>query len=148
MQLLLLRILALLPLVQATSLIFRLPPTAVLPAPLALSPITSATLTKASSPPLSIPISRTATFEFHDLAPGSYLAEIWARDFNFVPMRVDVNEDGRIDVWQTFRGNEWENKGEKLAGSSGQTGKLVVDVGVLSPRPVVETRGGCEFCCF
>lgn len=145
MQLLLLRILALVPLAQTTSLIFRLPPTAALPSPLALPPLTSATLTKASSPPLSAPISRSATFVFQDVAPGSYLAEIWARDYSFVPMRVDVDEEGRIDVWQTFRGNDWDNKGEKLAGQGGQTGKMVVDVGVLGVRPVVETRGGCEF---
>ena len=74
-----------------------------------------------------------------------------------MPMRVDVfvddsaagssgKESGlkkRIGVWQTFRANEWDNKGEVLGEASAEEG-LVVNVQVLGGRDVYEKRGGCE----
>ena len=70
----------------------------------------------------------------------------------FVPMRVDVRDpvtveagkkEGkkRVEVWQTFRGNEWSNKGERLGGGEGN---VKVNVGVLVERNFYEARGGCE----
>ena len=66
---------------------------------------------------------------------------------NTVPMRVDVFVDDskkRVGVWQTFRANEWDNKGEVLGEASAEDG-LRVDVQVLGGRNVYEQRGGCEF---
>lgn len=91
---------------------------------------------------------------------GSYLGEIWtgAAGVNTVPMRVDVEMastgrsegDGkgaaltkRIGVWQTFRANEWDNKGEALGEASAEEG-LRIDVQVLGVRDVYEQRGGCK----
>lgn len=90
---------------------------------------------------------------------GSYLGEVWtgAAGVNTVPMRVDVvGLDGKfsaagdiarsskkISIWQTFRGNDWDNKGELLAQASGIEG-VVVNVQVLGARDVFEKRGGCE----
>ena len=66
-------------------------------------------------------------------------------------MRVDVSvspEDGegkkRVDIWQTFRGNEWDNKGEKLGGGTLGQGGVKVNVGVLAERKFYEVRQGCE----
>ena len=71
----------------------------------------------------------------------------------FVPMRVDVQDptsggsgekEGkkRVEVWQTFRGNEWGNKGERLGGGEGN---IKVNVGVLTQRSFYEVRTGCEY---
>ena len=70
----------------------------------------------------------------------------------FVPMRLDVwdpavkagkNKEGkkRVEVWQTFRGNEWGNKGERLGGGEGS---VKVNVGVLTEKNFYEARSGCE----
>ena len=70
---------------------------------------------------------------------------------NTVPMRVDVSMTStsvaggsgkKIGVWQTFRANEWDNKGEVLGEGSAAEG-LRVDVQVLGVRDVYEQRGGC-----
>lgn len=39
----------------------------------------------------------------------------------FAPYRVDVGADGNvIGVWETYRGNPWDNKGpEKATGTMG-----------------------------
>ncbi|KAF2861202.1 hypothetical protein K470DRAFT_200188, partial [Piedraia hortae CBS 480.64] len=56
------------------------------------------------------------TFTFSELSPTNYLLTIYSRDYFFPPLRVDVtaptegNAD-EIQVWQTFRGNEWNHKG-------------------------------------
>ncbi|KAI9750799.1 MAG: hypothetical protein M4579_006300 [Chaenotheca gracillima] len=65
-------------------------------------------------------ITRANVFRFTDLSPGSYLLDVHCRDYFFAPLRVDVTEPasgaeddkGKVEVWQTFRGNEWDNKGE------------------------------------
>jgi hypothetical protein len=39
---------------------------------------------------------------------------VHCREFTFAPLRVDVDEaDGQVEAWQTFRGNEWDNRGER-----------------------------------
>lgn len=74
-------------------------------------------------------------------------------------MRVDVSEPSpaeggesvggrgrkRVDVWQTFRGNEWNNKGEKLGGGTVEMGGVNVNVGVLGERGFYEARQGCAW---
>ena len=49
----------------------------------------------------------------------------------------------KISIWQTFRGNDWDNHGELLGQASGIDG-VVVNVQVLGARDVFEKRGGCE----
>ena len=56
---------------------------------------------------------------------------------------MDVSEKGYVEVWQTFRGNEWENKGERVGGGEG---KVAVDVRVAAEKGFYESRGGCQ--CF
>ncbi|RMX76709.1 hypothetical protein D0869_10478 [Hortaea werneckii] len=64
-----------------------------------------------------VPIRRDSSFTFPDLAEASYLLTIHSRDHFFPPLRVDVTNAAEpaqpqtIQAWQTFRGNEWTNKG-------------------------------------
>lgn len=51
-------------------------------------------------------------------------------------------EQGDIAVWQTFRGNEWGNKGELLGREKGMLG---VVIRVLGEKKFYEERSGCEF---
>ena len=140
-------------------LTISLPPTQALPNPQTLPPRTFATLTTANTT-LTAPFRRDSTFEFRDPPLGSYLCEVWTNSWAFVPMRVDVvalpavegkvnaeqgSERKRVDVWQTFRGNEWNNKGEWLGGGTLEQGGITINVGVLAERAFYEARPGCEF---
>ena len=76
---------------------------------------------------LSADITRRNTIEFSNLDEDSYLLTITTREWTFPPSRVDVNtssinaegkKEARVDVWQTFWGNEWANKGEYRGGGA------------------------------
>ncbi|KAF3927265.1 hypothetical protein ABW20_dc0109128 [Dactylellina cionopaga] len=58
-------------------------------------------------------IFANGAFKFQDVKPGSYLMEINCRTHIFPALRVDVSTDGLVEIYQTFRGNEWDNKGER-----------------------------------
>ncbi|KAF2097451.1 hypothetical protein NA57DRAFT_77708 [Rhizodiscina lignyota] len=78
---------------------------------------------------LDAPITRANTFVFHNVSSGSYLLSVFCKDYAFENLRIDVTgEEERIEAWQTFRGNEWDNKGESRAG---------VVPGQVEVRPVV-----------
>ncbi|KAK5159159.1 hypothetical protein LTR04_005015, partial [Oleoguttula sp. CCFEE 6159] len=107
----------------------------------------------------SVPLSRANTFVFEGLGQGSYLLQVHARDFVFAPLRVDVaegeGEGGKetVDVFQTFRGHEWSNKGVRLGGSSsaaegGDADAVVVDVRPAAGREFYQQRGGFELLSF
>ena len=53
-----------------------------------------------------------------------------------------AKEKEKVEIWQTFRGNEWENKGEKVGEG---VGTCRVDVKVVGAKGFYEERGGCEF---
>ena len=123
----------------ANSLYLTVPATNVLPSPSSLLPSTHATLTKANLT-LTALLRRNNVFKFFDMPDGSYLCDIYNRDFSFAPLRVDVDRQGVVEVYQTFRGNEWDNKGERLG-----VGKDVnVNVKVLVEKNFYESRGGCK----
>lgn len=100
---------------------------------------------------LDAPITRANAFVFHNVTRGSYLLSVFCRDYAFENLRIDVTQtitgaDGvdaveeKVEAWQTFRGNEWENKGESRAG---------VAPGQLEVRPVVakdyyQPRSSCK----
>ncbi|KAJ6256611.1 hypothetical protein Dda_8476 [Drechslerella dactyloides] len=52
-------------------------------------------------------------FRFQDVKPGTYLLEVHCRTHLFPSFRVDVSPEGLVEVFGTFRGNEWNNKGER-----------------------------------
>ncbi|KAK6523911.1 hypothetical protein TWF281_001876 [Arthrobotrys megalospora] len=58
-------------------------------------------------------IFANGAFKFQDVKPGSYLLEVNCRTHLFPSLRVDVSSDGLVEVYGTFRGNEWSNKGER-----------------------------------
>jgi hypothetical protein len=140
--------------VQAANLTFVIPLTSALTNPSALPPSTHATL-HASGTPLTAQLTRRNTFEFYDVPPGSYLLTVHCRDFSFESERVDVTtvavgEDGealadaggqkeKIEVWQTFRGNEWDNKGEQRGKG---IGKAVAEVRAVGAKAYYQEKGG------
>ncbi len=72
----------------------------------------------------------------------------------FAPYRVDIAADGAvIGVWETFRGNPWENRGvEKYVvdvagytgGGSAKKADVVVEAKVLGKKGFYEERATCE----
>ncbi|MCJ1480333.1 hypothetical protein MMC06_000488 [Schaereria dolodes] len=137
---LLLSLLALPTLLLAASLQLTIPPSNILPNPSTLPPSTHATLTT-SGLVLSAPIQRSNSFSFNNIRPGSYLCDVYSRDYVFAPLRVDVSEQDAVEIWQTFRGNEWDNKGERIGAGSGSAN---ADVRVVGERAFYESRGGLD----
>lgn len=145
----------------ASSLTIQIPASAVLPNPHGLSANTHATLTTLSSSsqhqhaqPLTASLTRSANFIFPSLPATqkeSYLLDIRSREFVFAPYRVDVATDGSIlGIWETFRGNQWENRGAEkfVAQVSDKTNKpdaVTVDARVLAKREFYEERPKCEY---
>ncbi|CAG8951462.1 hypothetical protein HYFRA_00007378 [Hymenoscyphus fraxineus] len=103
--------LALTTLTTASHLRISLPP---LNPPIALPASTHATLTTLSHT-LTAPLRTDNTFDFRNVSSGSYLLDIHCRTHLFSPQRVDVHDakvgEVEVEVWGTFRGNEWGNKG-------------------------------------
>lgn len=147
----------------ASSLTVTIPSSNFLPNPQSLPPSTHATLTtlptaqNAAKHILSAPLTSSGNFVFPDVVPGSsggkesYLLDIRSREYVFAPYRVDVAADGRIlGIWETFRGNQWDNRGaEKYTapvGGGNQHGgnEVMVEAKVLSRRGFYEERPRCK----
>ena len=111
----------------AASITLYLP---AVPNPFTLPASTHATLSTLGRT-FSAPISSVNTFVFHNVTPGSYLGDIHCKTDGFRPLRIDVvaapaDEPGQahesLHAWETFRGNDWANKGEKLPVKEGSAG--------------------------
>ncbi|PVH92291.1 hypothetical protein DM02DRAFT_620024 [Periconia macrospinosa] len=116
--------------------------------PSILPSTTHATL-QSSGPPQDAYITRSNSFNFNNVSVGSYLATVHCRDFAFEPLRIDVTLEEAVEgsgekkevvkAWQTFVGNEWENKGE----NRGQGGNgLVIEVRPLGLKAFYQERTG------
>ncbi|KAH7270532.1 uncharacterized protein BKA55DRAFT_551974 [Fusarium redolens] len=117
-------LLALLPLALADSLTLYLPPN---PNPFSIPANTHATLSSAGVH-FSAPLSSANTFVFHNVTPGSYLADVHCPTDAFHPLRIDVQlaedgEEGIVRAWETYRGNDWGNKGEVVQVKEGSKGR-------------------------
>ncbi|EFW22864.1 hypothetical protein D8B26_006434 [Coccidioides posadasii str. Silveira] len=142
-----------LPISTAFSLTISIPSSNLLPNPNALPASTHATLTTLAPKQtlLRAPLSRSSSFTFCELRPDSessspsgdvtsYLLDIHCRDYIFAPYRVDVGADGNvIGVWETYRGNSWDNKGAEKAVGTG-SGPVHVEAKVLGKREFYEER--------
>ncbi|KAL4801548.1 hypothetical protein BDV18DRAFT_148803 [Aspergillus unguis] len=144
------------PATLCSKLTVTIPPSTVLPNPHSLPADTHATLTSTSlTAPLKAPLTQSATFVFPGLAAaeyktqqddisGSYLLDIRSSEYIFAPLRVDLDERGNVKgVWETFRGNEWGNRGvEKFLKPVGesQDKDVVVDVRVVGRKSFYEVR--------
>ncbi|KAK4967612.1 hypothetical protein LTR28_002426 [Elasticomyces elasticus] len=149
--------LILLPVTLAAHLTISIPASPpVLPNPASLPASTHATLLGPPGVYLDTPLTRRNTFEFSNLTVGSHLLQVYARDYAFSPYRVDVSlaatEDGDterrgtarieqelIQVWQTFRGNEWSNLGPKIVEG---TDSVTVEIGPVGRKEFYIQRGG------
>lgn len=118
--------------------------------PSALSSTTHATL-QSSGPPLDAYLTRSNTFNFNNVSAGSYLALVHSRDYAFEPLRIDVSIEEPVEgsgdkkevirAWQTFLGNEWDNKGE----SRGEGGNgLVIEARPVGEKQFYQERAGCK----
>jgi hypothetical protein len=135
---------------SAARFLLQIPTTALLN-PSTLPSTTHATL-QSSGPPLDAYLTRSNTFNFANVSAGSYLATVHCRDYVFEPLRIDISLEEAVEgsgekrevvkAWQTFLGNEWDNKGE----SRGEGGNgLVVEAKIVATKYFYQERGGCEF---
>ncbi|KAH6656658.1 hypothetical protein BKA67DRAFT_162715 [Truncatella angustata] len=117
-----------------TTITLSVPASQLLPNPAALPPSTHATLTTLGQT-YAAPLSAANTFVFRNVTRGSYLADVHCASWGFAPLRVDVLEAGEdvpsaaavvgepvgpgaaaavvVRAWETYRGNEWDNRGEE-----------------------------------
>ncbi|KAK7413576.1 hypothetical protein QQX98_007511 [Neonectria punicea] len=107
---------------SAASLTLYLPTK---PNPFSLPPSTHATLS-ALGTRASAPLSAVNTFVFHNVSAGSYLVDVHCQTDAFHPLRLDVAADGGpVQAWETYRGNDWANKGEAVPVREGSAGRGV-----------------------
>lgn len=137
-----------------TTLTFAIPPSQHLANPRSLPPSTHATLTTLGSD-ASAYITPSNTFVFNNVSEGSYLVDIHSLSHAFAPLRVDVvpvvsgagqsEKDEKVsglkvEAWETFRGNDWGNKGEVVGLEGG-----ALRVKVMGPKAFFMERSTCEY---
>lgn len=138
-------------LASAAQLTVAVPPSQLLPNPNTLPPSTHAVLLGPPGVRYDAPIRRDNTFQFPDLPEASYLLTVHSRDYFFAPLRVDVQQPAQaeelqtIEAWQTFRGNEWSNKGPSYGVGKGG---LTVQVKAGAPKDFYQQRGGFSLLSF
>src|SRR5947207_2402370 len=148
------QLLSLLPILTPTlcaRLAISIPPTQLLANPSTLPSSTHATI-HAHDAPISAPLSRSNTFFFDDVAPGSYLLNVHCRDYLFEPLRIDIVANDTapggefVTSWQTFRGNEWDNKGEiRGQGYGADPEGVKIEVRPTGVIDYYQPRQGCTF---
>jgi len=112
----------------AVQLEIAISPSHSLPTPPRFQYSTRADLTLNGSPIIA-PITRANTFIFNIVPAGSHLLSVYSRDAIFEDLRVDVsaNDTGEyVSAWTTWRGNEWDNRGESRGGGYGHNVRLEV----------------------
>lgn len=118
------------------------------PNPFTLPPSTHATLSS-SGAHYSAPLSSANTFVFRNVTPGSYLADVHAPTDAFHPLRIDVQvvegaaEHDVVQAWETFRGNDWGNKGEVVPVREGSKGRGF-EVRAIGSKSYFMERPQCE----
>jgi hypothetical protein len=138
-----------------TSVTLRIPASQGLPNPNLLPPSTHATLS-ALGAAFSAPLTVHNTFVFSNLPTGSYLVDVHCATHAFAPLRLDVvsssdsstggpgGEDGGdaviVRAWETYRGNDWDNKGEAARVGEGN----MLDVKLLGGKGYFMERSKCE----
>lgn len=139
----------------ATHLRVKIPSSQPLPHPNTLPSSTHASLTTLGTT-YTAPLSTSNDFDFRNVTSGSYLLDIHCHTYAFAPLRVDIHElSGEpVHAWGTFRGNEWDNKGEvvsveKLEGFVGGEGSgnaiWGFDVRAAGGKEYLVQKEGCKF---
>lgn len=96
-------------------------------------------------------LRRDNTFDFSHLFPASYLLTLHSRDYTFPTLRIDVSTTDQISAWQTFRGNEWSNKGPSYGSSSedgSSTDELTIHVAPSGQKEYYQQRTGFSIISF
>lgn len=140
-------ILGLLPSSLAALITVSVPQTSVLANPSSLSSSTHAVLEE-HGVKINAPLTRANTFVFENVTVGSYLLSVFCRDYFFENVRIDVTEavagdqqkSEKVEAWQTFRGNEWNNRGERRAGLAQGS----VEVRPLGMKEYYQARSTCK----
>lgn len=133
----------------SARLTIGIPPSQQLPNPSILPASTHATLQSVGAP-ISAQLTRANKFFFDDVPPGSYLLTVHCRDYFFEPLRIDVAKNETVPggeyvtAWQTFRGNEWDNKGE-IRGQGNGNEEVKIDVRSPGTKDYYQQRQGCTF---
>ena len=140
----------------STTLIFTIPSTPHLPNPYTLPPSTHSTLstlsTSSTTTPsfLKAPLSTENTLTFHNITAGTYLLDTHSTTHFFAPLRVDVDESGETRAWETFRGNDWDNRGEAVPRVEVQTlaaGRVhAFQLKVGTGKGYFTERPSCAYC--
>ena len=148
------QLLSLLPILTPTlcaRLAISIPPSQLLANPSTLPSSTHATI-HAHDAPISALLTRSNTFFFDDVAPGSYLLNVHCRDYLFEPLRIDIVANDTapggefVTTWQTFRGNEWDNKGEiRGQGYGADPEGVKIEVRPTGVKDYYQPRQGCTF---
>lgn len=113
------------------------------PNPFTLPSTTHATLSSLSQHHTA-PITTVNTFVFRNVShPESYLVDIFCPTTGFQPLRIDVAADGSVQAWETYRGNEWDNKGEVLPVKESSGGKGV-EIKALGTKNYFAERPKCK----
>ncbi|KAK6339461.1 hypothetical protein TWF718_008874 [Orbilia javanica] len=101
-------------LINAVNIVGSIKPNNILPSLNLIPPSTTLSLSGANlADSRTSRVYTSGTFRFQDVKPGSYLLEVNCKTHLFPSLRVDVSSDGLVEVYGTFRGNEWDNKGER-----------------------------------
>jgi hypothetical protein len=125
----------------SVSLTLYLPPK---PNPFTLPSTTHATLTSIHHRQ-SAPLSAVNTFVFQNVTAGeSYLVDVHCQTQAYHPLRIDVGATGEVSGWETFRGNDWGNKGEALEVKEVGAGKAV-ELRALGVKNYFMERPKCKF---
>jgi ER membrane protein complex subunit 7 len=116
-----------------------------LPNPSGLPSSTHAILSSHGSP-LKAQLTRFNTFVFSNVPPGSHLLSVSSRDAVFENLRVDVTKDQTgaeyVEAWTTWRGNEWDNKGEVRGEGDGRN--VRIEVRPMAPKEFYYERQTCK----
>ncbi|KAI1656167.1 hypothetical protein F4813DRAFT_136089 [Daldinia decipiens] len=130
-----------------TTLTLWVPSSQPLPNPHTLPSTTHATLS-ALRAAYDAPLTAAGSFVFRNVTPGSYLADVHSATHAFAPLRIDVlarapaDDEGEaggglvVRAWETYRGNDWDNKGQEVPRSGGGFA-----VRALGPREYFVERG-------
>lgn len=137
-------------LTSAARLTISIPPSPpLLPNPATLPSSTHAVLLGPPGVRYDVPLRRDNSFIFPSLDSASYLLSIHSRDHFFPPLRIDVSSEGSsepsISAWQTFRGNEWSNKGPHYG--TGQD-ELSIEVRPIGEKQFYQERQGFSLVSF
>ena len=141
---------AVLAVVTSTTVTFRIPASHLIPNPYDLSASTHATLSSFHKSHRA-PLSTVNTFVFQNVTAGSYLVDVHSATAIFAPLRLDVlppvedavgteENDLSLKAWETYRGNDWDNKGEAVVLQNGH----VFDVRAAAPKEYFTERSKCE----